>query len=90
MTMTVARIAKAVTATAVAALGTLEVASLDGHFTARELINVAIVSLTALGGVFAVPNSVTLALDEAERPVGDPNAQGAYPLIPSGEVPNNR
>jgi hypothetical protein len=85
MTMNVARIAKAVTATAVAGLGTLEVASLDGHFTARELINVAIVSLTALGGVFAVPNA-----SEAAAPVGDPNAQGAYPLVPSGEVPINR
>jgi hypothetical protein len=79
-----ASIAKALAATAVAGLGSLEVASLDGHFTARELINVAIVSLTALGGVFAVPN----AQSEPQQPQADPNAQGAYQqsLVPTPGV----
>lgn len=60
--MNIAPVAKAVTATVVAGLGSLQVASLDGHFTARELIEVAIVSLTALAGTFAVPNEPAASL----------------------------
>jgi hypothetical protein len=47
---------KALYAAAVALLGSLEVASLDGHFTARELIHAALIGLTTAGVTWGVPN----------------------------------
>lgn len=57
---------KAVTAAAIAGLGTLQIAYLDHTVTTAEWINVAIATLVALGGVYAVPNAPK---------AGDPNAR---------------
>lgn len=57
MSANVARIGKAVMATAVAALGSLNVALADNQLTAKELIESAIVALAALGATYAVPNA---------------------------------
>jgi hypothetical protein len=47
---------KALYAAAGALLGSLELASLDGHFTARELIHAAYIALTIGGVTWGVPN----------------------------------
>ncbi len=50
--------AKAITAAVITALGTLSLALDDDVLTWREGITVAIALLTALGGVWAIPNKV--------------------------------
>lgn len=48
--------AKAITAAVVTGLGTLQVAYADQVISTGEWVNVAIATLVALGGVYAVPN----------------------------------
>jgi len=50
-------IAKALIAALVAGLGSLQVASADGKITATEWIQVASVTVAALGFVWGVPNA---------------------------------
>lgn len=47
---------KALYAAAVAGLGGLEIAATDGQFTARELIHCALLTVTAFGVTWGVPN----------------------------------
>jgi hypothetical protein len=47
---------KALYAAVGALLGSLELASVDGHFTARELIHAALLALTVGGVTWGVPN----------------------------------
>lgn len=51
------RYAKAIVATIISALGSLQVALLDGNVSATEWVAVAVTALTALGITWAVPNS---------------------------------
>jgi len=51
--------AKAVVAAALAGLGSLSTAMTDNHITGSEWITVGIFTLTALGGVWAIPNRPT-------------------------------
>ena len=53
--------AKAIIAALVAGLGSLQVASADGHVTTAEWIQVASVTVAALGLVWGVPNAPTPA-----------------------------
>lgn len=71
---------KAIAAAVFAGLGSLEVASADNHFTAKELITAGIITLGALLGVYAVPNDQTqAAASDAHRAVlGAPNPDGTY------------
>ena len=47
---------KALAAAVIAGLGALQIAYVDNHVTTQEWINIAIVTVIALGGVWAVPN----------------------------------
>jgi hypothetical protein len=49
--------AKAIIAALVAGLGSLQVAAADGHVTPADWIQVASVTLAALGFVWGVPNA---------------------------------
>lgn len=61
--MNVSQVSKAVMAAAVAGLGSVNLALADNHLTAKELIEAAIVTLSAFAAVYAVPNAA------AARPV---------------------
>lgn len=62
-------IAKALTAGVIAGLGALSVAITDEVITAPEWITIAISTLTALGGVWYVPNTPAddMTLGEVEE-----------------------
>lgn len=62
--------AKALVAAAIAGLGSLKAAVAENGVSAEEGIEVAIVTLVALGGVWAVPNLITQV--QARRALRDP------------------
>jgi hypothetical protein len=66
-----APIGKALAACALAGLGSLYVAVADNQLTAKELIGAAIVTLTALIGTYAVPNTPKPDSAEADQAVAD-------------------
>jgi hypothetical protein len=58
------KIAKAVVGALLAGLGSVGVALSDGHVTATEWVVTAVAVVTALAGVWAVPNAPTADLPE--------------------------
>jgi hypothetical protein len=52
---------KALTAAVIAGLGTLQVAYADNVITNQEWVTIAVTTLVALGGVWAVPNAARAA-----------------------------
>lgn len=72
----ISNIAKAVFAGVIAGLGALQIAGADNHFTAKELIETAVVALSAFVATYWVPNAPTpapapLSPDVAFKPYDD-------------------
>lgn len=62
---------KAITAAVVTGLGTLQVAYSDNVVTTQEWVGIAIATVVALGGVWAVPNAVKTAASWGTAPTPD-------------------